>query len=238
MRNFKAIIFIILFLGTASTMPAYSNDIYITQSGAGLNLDVIQDGINNVIGSSSAAVSLIGTSMNYSITQIGGANVLTSDVEGASASIDMDITGDSNDVVLKCDATGNYSCDNWNVDIDINDSGSATGDSSNIDIDVGTIANSDDSDVTLQILGDSTTANIDIDGASSPVSVTSTGSTNNFQINVDGNGDSAGHAVTIVHTGSGATYDVVQSGAYDSIINLTVNTSTGAAADVDISQAQ
>ena len=237
MRNFKAIIFI-SFLGTVSAMPAYSNDIYITQSGAGLNLDIIQDGQNNVAGTSTTAVSLTGASMAYSLTQTGNTNILTSDLEGASASIDMDIIGDSNDVVLKCDATGNYSCDNWNVDLDINDSGAATGDSSNIDIDVGTTMNSDDSDVTLQILGDSTTANIDIDGASSPVSVTSTGSTNNFQIDVDGNGDSAGHAVTIVHTGSGATYDVVQSGAYDSILNLTVNTAAGAAADVDISQTQ
>ena len=237
MRNLKSFIFI-LFLGTISTMPAYANDIYITQSGAGLNLDIIQDGQNNVAGTSTTAVSLTGASMAYSLTQTGNTNVLTSDVEGASASIDMDIIGDSNDVVLKCDATGNYSCDNWNVDLDINDAGAATGDSSNIDIDVGTTMNSDDSDVTLQILGDSTTANIDIDGASSPVSVTSTGSTNNFQIDVDGNGDSAGHAVTIVHTGSGATYDIVQSGAYDSILNLTVNTAAGAAADVDISQTQ
>ena len=237
MRNLKSFIFI-LFLGTISTMPAYANDIYITQSGAGLNLDIIQDGQNNVAGTSTTAVSLTGASMAYSLTQTGNTNVLTSDVEGASASIDMDIIGDTNDVVLKCDATGNYSCDNWNVDLDINDAGAATGDSSNIDIDVGTTMNSDDSDVTLQILGDSTTANIDIDGASSPVSITSTGSTNNFQIDVDGNGDSAGHAVTIVHTGSGATYDVVQSGAYDSILNLTVNTAAGAAADVDISQTQ
>ena len=62
MRNFKTIIFI-SFLGTVSAMPAYSNDIYITQSGAGLNLDIIQDGQNNVAGTSTTAVSLTGASM-------------------------------------------------------------------------------------------------------------------------------------------------------------------------------
>ena len=56
MRNYITIIFI-LFLGTVSAMPAYSNDIYITQSGAGLNLDIIQDGQNNVAGTSTTAIS-------------------------------------------------------------------------------------------------------------------------------------------------------------------------------------
>ena len=231
MRNMHKIFLILLM--SAGLSPAFANDIYITQSGAGLNLDLIQDGQNNVMGTTSARMSLTGTTSVLYAKQTGATNVLTLDLEGTSLNANIVATGDSNDIVLKCNAGSSSSyCDNWTADIDI------IGDSGNIDIDVGTTMNSDDSDVTLQILGDSTTANIDIDGASSPVSVTSTGSTNNFQIDVDGNGDSAGHAVTIVHTGSGATYDVVQSGAYDSILNLTVNTAAGAAADVDISQTQ
>lgn len=208
----------------------WANDIYITQSGANLNLDIVQDGSNNVFGTSSTRASLIGSSMAFSVTQTGNSNVLAADVEGASASIDIDITGNSNDLVLNCDATGNYNCDNWNVDIDVTDSGS-TGDSSNIDIDVGTIRNSADSDVTLQLTGDSNTANIDIDGASAPVSLTVTGSTNTFNVDVDGDGDSAGHSVTMQHTGSLGVFDIVVGGTEDANVNTITS---GASHDVDI----
>ena len=223
----KIIITLLTFLFSTSV---WANDIYITQSGANLNLDIVQDGSNNVFGTSSARSSLIGSSMAFSVTQTGNSNILKADVEGASAAIDIDVTGNSNDIVLNCDATGNYNCDNWNVDIDVTDSGS-TGDSSNIDIDVGTIRNSADSDVTLQLTGDSNTANIDIDGASAPVSVTATGSTNTFNIDVDGDGDSAGHSVTMQHTGSLGVFDVVVSGTEDANVNTITS---GASADVDI----
>ena len=211
---------------------AKANDIYITQSGATLNLDIVQDGTNNVIGTSSTRVSLIGSSMNFSVTQTGNSNILAADVEGASISSDIDVTGTSNNIVLNCDATGNYNCDNWNVDIDVTDSGS-TGDSNDIDIDVGTIRNSADSDVTLQITGDTNTANIDIDGASAPVSVTVVGSTNTFNVDVDGDGDSAGHSVTMHHTGSSGNFDVTVSGTNDANTNLITS---GASHDVVISQ--
>jgi hypothetical protein len=223
---------IISFLVALGLTAAKANDIYITQSGATLNLDIVQDGTNNVIGTSGTRVSLIGSSMNFSVTQTGNSNILAADVEGASASVDIDVTGTSNDIVLNCDATGNYNCDNWNVDIDVTDSGS-TGDSNNIDIDVGTIRNSADSDVTLQITGDTNTANIDIDGASAPVSVTVVGSTNTFNVDVDGDGDTAGHSVTLHHTGSSGNFDVSVSGVNDANTDLITS---GASHDVDISQ--
>ena len=225
-------ILIISLLVALGLTGAKANDIYITQSGATLNLDIVQDGTNNVIGTSGTRVSLIGSSMNFSVTQTGNSNILAADVEGASISSDIDVTGNSNNIVLNCDATGNYNCDNWNVDIDITDSGS-TGDSNDVDIDVGTIRNSADSDVTLQITGDTNTANIDIDGASAPVSLTVVGSTNTFNVDVDGDGDSAGHSVTMHHTGSSGNFDVTVSGTNDANTNLITS---GASHDVDISQ--
>lgn len=225
----KIFLTIIAFLFSTSV---WANDIYITQSGASLNLDVVQDGTNNVFGTSGARASLIGSAMAFSVTQTGNSNILAADVEGASASVDIDVTGNSNNIVLNCDATGNYNCDNWNVDIDVTDSGS-TGDSNDIDIDVGTIRNSADSDVTLQITGDTNTANIDVDGASAPTSLTIVGSTNTFNIDVDGDGDSAGHSVTMHHTGSSGNFDVVVSGTNDANTNLITS---GASHDVDISQ--
>ena len=215
MRNMHKIFLILLM--SAGLSPAFANDIYITQSGAGLNLDLIQDGQNNVMGTTSARMSLTGTL----------------DLEGTSLNANLAITGDQNDVVLKCNAGSSSSyCDNWTADIDI------IGDSGNIDIDVGTTAASSASNVVLQATGDSTTVNLDIDGASAPVSITAVGNLNNFQVNLDGPGDSNGHQITIHHTGNSATYDVVQSGAYDSILDIITNTGSGAAADVDISQTQ
>lgn len=229
MRNIHKIFLILLM--SAGLSPAFANDIYITQSGAGLDLDLIQDGQNNVMGNSTTAMTLTGTTSVLYAKQVGATNILTLDLEGTSLNANMVATGDSNDVVLKCNAGGSTSfCDNWTADVDI------TGDSSNIDIDVGTTVTSSASNVVLQATGDSTTVNLDIDGASAPVSITAIGNLNNFQVDVDGAGDVAGHAVTIHHTGNSATFDVTQSGAYDSILNITTNTGAGAAADVDISQ--
>ena len=231
MRNMHKIFLILLM--SAGLSPAFANDIYITQSGAGLNLDLIQDGQNNVMGTTSARMTLTGTTSVLYAKQTGATNVLTLDLEGTSLNANIVATGDSNDIVLKCNAGSSSSyCDNWTADIDI------TGDSSNIDIDVGTTAASSASNVVLQATGDSTTVNLDIDGASAPVSITAVGNLNNFQVNLDGPGDSNGHQITIHHTGNSATYDVVQSGAYDSILDIITNTGSGAAADVDISQTQ
>jgi hypothetical protein len=231
MRNMHKIFLILLM--SAGLSPAFANDIYITQSGAGLNLDLIQDGQNNVMGTTSARMTLTGTTSVLYASQTGNTNALTLDLEGTSLNANIVATGDSNDIVLKCNAGSSSSyCDNWTADIDI------IGDSGNIDIDVGTTAASSASNVVLQATGDSTTVNLDIDGASAPVSITAVGNLNNFQVNLDGPGDSNGHQITIHHTGNSATYDVVQSGAYDSILDIITNTGSGAAADVDISQTQ
>ena len=43
----KLVMFLMMF-----TMPVLANDIYVTQSGATLTFDVLQDGQNNTIGNS------------------------------------------------------------------------------------------------------------------------------------------------------------------------------------------
>ena len=49
----------------------YANDIYITQSGATLDLDITQDGQNNPIGSYTTSSSIIGATTNFDIRQVG-----------------------------------------------------------------------------------------------------------------------------------------------------------------------
>ena len=58
-------------------IPVFANDIYVTQSGASLTLDVLQDGQNNTIGNSTTASTSTGASTNLNIDQVGNSNVIT-----------------------------------------------------------------------------------------------------------------------------------------------------------------
>ena len=64
--------------------PLFANDIYVTQSGASLTLDVLQDGENNTIGNSTTASTSTGATTNLNIDQVGDSNVITYQINGAS----------------------------------------------------------------------------------------------------------------------------------------------------------
>ena len=72
-----------------------------------------------------------------------------------------------------------------------------------------------------------------VDGTSAILTLSVNGDTNNYLIDIDGNGDINGHTLIHSHTGSIADVDIVQSGVNDAIINLTTS---GDNADIDISQ--
>ena len=212
------------------SLSVYANDIYITQSGSNLDLDVTQDGQNNTVGNSTTSSSVAGAATNLAITQVGNSNVLTFDVNGATYTGTFSVTGDSNNIDFNCDSTnGNSSC------------GSATasivwvGSSNDLDIDIGETA--DASNATVSITGssgsDSNVVAATIDGTSVIMTLTINGDTNNYLIDIDGDGDSAGHTLVHSHTGSIADVDITQSGIYDNLINLTTS---GDNADIDISQ--
>ena len=89
--------------------PVVANDIYVTQSGATLSLDVLQDGQNNTIGNSTTASTVTGATSNFNIDQIGNSNVLTFDINGANYTGTFSTTGNSNDIDIKCDSGGTVS---------------------------------------------------------------------------------------------------------------------------------
>ena len=147
----------------AYAVSAYSanNSIYITQSGgsSALTMNLDQIGSSNVIGTTSARVSLTGTSMTVDVDQVGDSNVIaaTGDsnvlvfTQGAAATAtsgntDIVIAGTSNNLNLVSEVVGGTN--NWDVDGDSNDidttqTGNAnhsvtadiTGNTNNIDID-------------------------------------------------------------------------------------------------------
>ena len=87
--------------------------------------------------------------------------------------------------------------------------------------------------ITGQTGSDSNVVAATIDGTSAILTLTVNGDTNNYLIDIDGNGDVNGHTLIHSHTGSIADVDIVQSGINDQMINLTTS---GDNHDIDISQ--
>ena len=218
----------IIVLGLTTTSLA--NDIYVTQSGNTLDLDITQDGQNNTLGNSTTASASTGNAFNMDIDQIGDSNVIKYQVNGASYTGVISLTGNSNDVDLNCDSTaGNSSCGTVTASITM------VGSSNDLDIDIGQTAAATGSEVTITSAAsdDSNVIAATVDGTSAILRITVDGDTNNWLVDIDGNGDSAGHTLIHTHAGGIADVDIVQSGVYDNMITLTT---TGDNADIDISQ--
>ena len=224
----KTIIGVIMFL--MMTVLSYANDIYVTQSGNALDLDITQDGENNTVGNSTTASASAGVTTILNIDQIGDSNVITYQINGATYTGVINLVGNSNNVDLNCDSTGgNSSCGTANAVINF------TGSSNDIDLDIGqtSSANTADVDIVGQSGSDSNVVAATVDGNSAILTITVNGDTNNYLIDIDGNGDSVGHTLIHSHTGGIADVDIVQSGTNDNMITLTTS---GDNADIDISQ--
>jgi len=164
------------------------------------------------------------------IDQIGNANVITYQVNGATYEGVISLTGNSNNVDLNCDSgNNNSSCGTVTASITM------VGSSNDLDIDIGQSAAATGSEVTITSAAsdDSNTIAATVDGTSAILRITVDGDTNNWLVDIDGNGDSAGHTLIHTHAGGIADVDIVQSGVYDNMITLTT---TGDNADIDISQ--
>jgi len=224
----KTIIGVIMLI--MMTTLSYANDIYVTQSGNALDLDITQDGENNTVGNSTTASASAGVTTILNIDQIGDSNVITYQINGATYTGVINLVGNSNNVDLNCDSTGgNSSCGTANAVINF------TGSSNDIDLDIGqtSSANTADVDIVGQSGSDSNVVAATVDGNSAILTITVNGDTNNYLIDIDGNGDANGHTLIHSHTGGIADVDIIQSGVNDNMITLTTS---GDNADIDISQ--
>ena len=219
-----------LLLSAGIAFGAYANDIYVTQSGDTLDLDITQDGQNNTVGNSTTASSVIGATATIDIDQVGNSNVLTFDVNGATYTGTFNVTGNSNNIDMNCDSTGNNSsCGTVTASITM------VGNSNDIDLDIGETSDSAGTTATITSAGsdDSNVIAATIDGTSAILTITVDGDTNNWLVDIDGNGDVNGHTLIHTHTGGIADVDIVQSGLYDNMITLSTS---GDNHDIDISQ--
>ena len=99
---YKGLLTLVLF---SFVTIASANDIYITQVGDTLDLDITQDGVGNVIGTSVTAVDLDGASMTFNISQVGNNNIVSALIKGTSYTGTWSATGNSNDIDFKCSST-------------------------------------------------------------------------------------------------------------------------------------
>ena len=225
---YKIILGLLVSIGI--TTMAFANDIYVTQSGNTLDLDITQDGQNNTVGNSTTASASTGNAFNMDIDQIGDSNVIKYQVNGATYEGIISLTGNSNDVELNCDSgNSNSSCGTVTASITM------VGSSNDLDIDIGETAAATGSEVTITSAAsdDSNVIAATVDGTSAILRITVDGDTNNWLVDIDGNGDVNGHTLIHSHVGGIADVDIVQSGVYDNMINLTTS---GDNADIDISQ--
>ena len=143
---------------------------------------------------------MIGANATVDIDQVGNSNVLKFDVNGATFTGTFSTTGNSNDIDFNCDSTGNNSsCATATASI------IWAGNSNDLDIDIGETAGAANATVTItgELSGsDSNVVASTIDGKSVILTLSVNGDTNNYLIDIDGDGDSIGHTLVHTHTGS------------------------------------
>ena len=218
-----------LFAAMLLMTPVMANDIYIQQSGDNLDLDITQDGQNNVAGNSTTAMSLTGDNMTFSISQVGDSNVIEATINGATYTGNINLTGGLNTVDLDCAASN---CDTVSMSIDV------TGDSADVTVDLGSTADASDYVGTIDITSAATetfTLTVNASAADADIDITNSLGTvgNTSTYTQTGDGDSAGHSLTHSHTGDGGVINMTQSGIYDNKIDVTTS---GDNATIDITQ--
>jgi|TARA_B110000483_G_scaffold10270_1_gene12089 hypothetical protein len=221
------------------TTSAWANDIYITQSGDGLDLDINQDGQDNQFGNSTTGVTLTGDSMTFSVTQQGNFNTIAAVIKGNNYTGTWAFTGDNNTVDMLCDSVSGLNCEDVTLNI------TTTGDDNDFSFHIGEVADSDTLVANFTVTSDYSDYDVDIDGTNATITVVENNSTSlstasvngdegNFvDIDVTGNGDILGNEINLTIIGGGSTYDISQSGIYD---NKIVGSFTGDGQDVDITQ--
>ena len=219
--------------------PALANEIYITQVGDGLDLDITQDGSGNDFGDSTTDVLLNGDDMTFAITQTGNNNDIAAVIKGANYTGTWTFTGNTNTVDLKCSSASAGNCETVTLNI------TTTGDDNTYDFDIGESADADATSIAFTVTGDDNIVNAVVDGESAAITVVSNNSTslstnstagdagNEFTFDVDGDGSTNGHTVNLTVTGGGSFYDITQGGVNDNTVDATF---TGDDQDVTISQ--
>jgi len=235
------------------TLPVFANDIYIQQSGNDLDLDVTQDGTNNILGTTTQGVILAGNNMTFSVVQQGDTNIIKTQINGNTYTGNINLVGNSNTVDLDCDSTGGTNCETVSLSIDVTGSSvdltATIGDNSDAANFVGTIdiANASNQDTFIFILeaangdmdydlsndGSTALTGVGIGGTTNTASSVESGVANTVNVTQSGAGDINGHSLLFNQKGGGSIVNITQTGVEDKTISLTT---VGNDATIDITQ--
>lgn len=186
-------------VNTAKNKSQTTNQIYLTQSGNGIDLDIVQDGDNNlIIGTNlTSAGSIQGDNNEITLTQKNNGNVLGIDVNGASNDVDIWQDTEQNAIV------------------------NITGASNTLDLEQLHLNNNGSHYSKVTVNGNSNSLTIDQKETGDKILFLDVDSSNNVQVDQKGTGD---HYLNIILTDS-HTLDITQdgSGDHDAHINLSGN---------------
>ena len=195
---------LVLISGFAFAQATDDNEINIEQVGDTLTLYIDQYGYGNKIGaddfsSSSSAMVITGSTLNFNIDQIGNQNLLFGPLTADSSTYNLLFTGDSN----KWDWNIGYvgSSDSTTMDVSI------TGDSNIMDFDQGYNASAERLDFDLTIIGDSNVFDVDIDVDDAIWNFDITGGSNNINTMQKDGGE---QEINLTLDGSSADIDINQ----------------------------
>lgn len=226
---------------------AQANEIYITQIGDSLDLDIVQNGSGNQIGDSTTDVTLDGSSMTFSITQIGDNNDIAATIYGNNYTGTWSFTGNTNVVELLCSSTDSGTCANVTLDVDV------VGSANTFYFNIGETADASGADISFDVDADGNIVDMAVDGTNATIDVvinkngstasatvsdslmtytTSNGAGSIVMIDVDGDG-SSGHSIDLTTNGGANVFEITQSGVND---NTIVGSFSGDYQDVNISQ--
>ena len=186
-------------VNTARAKTQNGNAIYITQSGVGIDLDIVQDGNDNL---------LIGKDLTSSGSIQGDYNEITLTQKNNDNVLGIDVNGNSNDVDVWQD-TGQRAI------IEM------TGNSNTLDLEQLHLSNSGEHFARVEVNGNSNSLTIDQKETGDKILFLDVDNSNNVQVDQKGTGD---HYLNIILTDS-HTLDITQdgSGSHDAHINLSGN---------------
>lgn len=219
-----------------ASVYAADQEVYIIQSGASADVDIVLDGAANKIGTSSDITAITGANQDVNINFTGNTNTLTGDFinAGVSGANDLELatTGNENVYAINVGAGGaavsssiiedrdgnsgevSYTIGSTNVvkNADINVRAFGT------DVDVTVLENSSDNSTTQK----ATTITMDTSSNDVDLSVIHAGAgIHNTILNIDG-------------SFAGSDISVAQSGSQDTTVNLEVNGATSSDFDITI----
>jgi hypothetical protein len=192
----------ILVITAMWSLGAQANEVYIEQVGDSSTITVTQDGTGNKVGDSGTGnEAFIGGGSNaVTIDQIGSNNTLAMTVNGASASVIVDVQGSGNESTINCGTTQSAGCSGSTIKQVI------TGDDNIVTQNLGTGANHYSE---INIAGSTNTVtHTSTNSGASTVNITATGDLNTIGVTQSG---LTAKTVSVNTAGNSNTVSITQS---------------------------